>query len=83
LFFCLFFFFDLDLLSVAHKNRKFTTFQKNREEIIRVLPSNTVEEMETNVEGVVEWAAAFEKEAASKKMGSESGGASEERGGSE
>ena len=48
-----------------------------------MLPSNTVEEMETNVEGVVEWAAAFEKEAASKKMGSESGGASEERGGSE
>ena len=29
-----------------------------------MLPSNTVEEMEANVEGVVEWAAAFEKEAA-------------------
>lgn len=48
-----------------------------------MLPSNTVEEMEANVEGIVEWAAAFEKEAARKNMDSESGGASEERGGSE
>ena len=51
-----------------------------------MLPSNTVEEMEANVESVVEWIAAFEKEAAAARrgnMGSEDGGASEERGGSE
>ena len=55
-----------------------------------MLPSNTVEEMEAKVESVVEWAAAFEKEAAAaaveaarRNMGSEDGGVSEERGGSE
>lgn len=77
-------FFDLDDLSIEKKKLKKNS-KKNREEIIRVLPSNTVEEMEANVEGVVEWAAAFEREAASARrkgnMSSEDGGAaSDERG---
>lgn len=53
-----------------------------------MLPSNTVEEMEANVEGVVEWAAAFEREAAKARerrgnMSSEDGGEDERGGGSE
>ena len=38
-----------------------------------MLPSNTVEEMEANVESVVEWAAAFEKQAKKKERAAAAG----------